>query len=359
MIMTSPQKKTYTFVFVLIVGILIFLGYRFVQNQEPTKNSLLSPQKTLVAITQIAPHPSLDSIRKGILDVLKENNIPESGILFQNAQGNVSTAAQISQKFASLSPQVIVPITTPSSQSAYAAAKARNIPVVFVAVSDPVAAKLSANLEKGSEGITGVYDQAPVEEQANLIKEILNLKDRPITIGILYNPGEANSVSMVERMSEALKRLNILVLKVAASATTEVSTATKSLIDKVDAIYIPNDNTLISALDAVLKVSQEHKIPVFSSDPESVERGCIATLAPNQYEIGRQAGKMIVSVLKGTSVGKIPLEKASALTLILNQEAARHLGITFPQTILTKANKIINASIEIQTTSLKSGAKNE
>ena len=148
-------------------------------------------------------------------------------------------------------------------------------------------------------------------------------------------------------------------LKVAASATTEVSTATQSLVNKVDAIYIPNDNTLISALDAVLKVSQEHKIPVFSSDPESVEKGCLATIAPNQYEIGRQAGKMIVSVLKGANVEEIALEKASALTIVLNQEAARYLEITFPQTIITKANKIINASIEIQTTSLKSGAENE
>eukprot|EP01037_Dinobryon_pediforme_P015593 gene15593-15740_t len=94
--------------------------------------------------------------------------------------------------------------------------------------------------------MTGVYDEAPIQEQANLIKEILSFKDHPLTIGILYNPGEANSVT-----------------------TTEVSTAAKSLVNKVDAIYIPNDNTLISALDAVLKVSQEHKIPVFSSDPES------------------------------------------------------------------------------------------
>lgn len=357
--MTSPRKKTYTYVLVLIIGTLIYLGYNFARAPKQTEGSAFSPAKTLVAITQIAPHPSLDAIRKGVMDVLKENNISESEIIFQNAQGSISTAAQISQKFASLSPEVIVPITTPSSQSAYAAAKARDIPVVFVAVSDPVAAKLSTNLEKGREGITGVYDQAPVKEQANLIKEILGNKGHPLTVGILYNPGEANSVSTIERMSEIFKKLNILVLKVAASATTEVSTATKSLIGKVDAIYIPDDNTLISALDAVLKVSQEHKIPVFSSDPESVERGCLATIAPNQYEIGRQAGKMVVFVLKGTNVEKIPLEKASILTLVLNQETARHLGITFPEHILTKANKIINASIEIQKTSLKSGAENE
>ncbi|MBY0281499.1 MAG: ABC transporter substrate-binding protein [Alphaproteobacteria bacterium] len=357
MIMTSPQKKTYTFVFAVIIGILIFLGYRFTQNQESTKDSLLTPQKTLVAITQIAPHPSLDTIRKGITDVLKENNIPESGILFQNAQGNVSTAAQISQKFASLSPKVIVPITTPSSQSAYATAKARDIPVVFVAVSDPVAAKLSANLEKGSEGITGVYDAVPVEEQAMLMKNILGSnKDSPLTIGLLYNPGEANSVSAIERIVVFLNKLNISVVRVTAPTTRDVSTATKSLVGKVDAIYIPDDNTCISALDAVLKISQEHKIPVFSADPESVERGCLATLAPNQYEIGRQAGKMIIAVLQGKSVEKIPLEKASALTLVLNQESARHLGITFPQNILTKANKIINATVETQTNSLKSGA---
>jgi len=346
--MTPVRKKTYTYAFMIIAGILLFLGYRMTNIPKTTEQSILSRSQTLVAITQIAPHPSLDAIRQGILDELKTHKVPADAILFQNAQGSVSTAAQIAQKFASLSPKVIVPITTPSSQSAYSAARDRHIPVVFVAVSDPTVAKLASTLEKGKQGISGVYDLAPVQEQAKLIKDILGEK-ASLTIGILYNPGEANSVSQVDLMTKELSKLGVRVLKVTASATTEVSAATQSLIGKVTAIYIPNDNTFISALDAVLKISQEHKIPVFSSDPESVERGCLATIAPNQYEIGKQAGRMIASVLSGKSIDEIPLEKASALTLAINVDTARHLGITFPQNILSKANKIISASSEKNT----------
>jgi putative ABC transport system substrate-binding protein len=351
--MTFPDKKNCLYISILFIGFFIYIVY----NLLPHKTIPFSPAKTLVAITQISPHPSLDTIRGGITDVLKEAGVSEDNIIFQNAQGNVSTAAQISQKFSSFLPKVIVPITTPSAQSAYAAAKPYNIPIVFVAVSDPIAAKLSTNLKKGNDGVTGIYDQAPIDEQANLMIEILGDNTQHLNIGILYNPGEANSVSIVEQMSEALRKLNISVIQVTASATTEVSTATRSLVGKVNAIYIPNDNTFVSALDAVLKVSQEHKIPVFSSDPESVERGCLATVAPDQYEIGRQAGRMVREILKGTDVKEIDLEKAKTLTLVLNQQTAKHLGINFSEAILARANKIINVSINSENTSLQPGAK--
>jgi putative ABC transport system substrate-binding protein len=136
-----------------------------------------------------------------------------------------------------------------------------------------------------------------------------------------------------------------------------VTAATQSLIGKVDAIYIPNDNTVISALDSVIKVTHAEKIPVFSSDPESVERGCLATIAPDQYQIGRQAGRLVGSLLKGTEINKVNPEKASALVFILNQKTARHLGVTFPHTLLEKADKIIELDGTITTNSQKGRTK--
>ncbi len=347
--MTKSSKKTFLYTIFAFIAVSAVLGYGY-KNYLQSKVALdISPHKLIVAITQIAPHPSLDAIHQGVVDELESQKIENLEIIFQDAQGSVSTAAQIAQKFASLDPAVIVPITTPSAQSAYAVAKPRKIPVVFAAVSDPVAAKLISDFDKVGDGITGVYDQAPFEEHAKLIYSLLKDKKESLTIGILYNPGEANSVSAIESISKALTPYNIKVIKAAASSTTTVAAATQSLIGKVDAIYIPNDNTVISALDSVIKVTHAEKIPVFSSDPESVERGCLATIAPDQYQIGRQTGRMVVSLLKGTEISKINPEKASALVFVLNQKTARHLGITFPHTLIEKADKIIELDGTITT----------
>ncbi len=350
--MTKSSKKVSFYTFFVLITLAIVLGYNY-KNSSQNVTSNISSNKLIVAITQIAPHPSLDAIHQGIVDELESQKIQNLEIVFQNAQGNVSTAAQIAQKFVSLNPAVIVPITTPSSQSAYAVAKPRKIPIVFAAVSDPVAAKLIPRLDKAGEEITGVYDQAPFEEHAKLIYSLLKGKKESLTIGILYNPGEANSVSAIESITRALIPYNIRVIKAAASTTTGVTAATQALVGKVDGIYIPNDNTVISALDSVLKITHAEKIPVFSSDPESVERGCLATIAPDQYQIGRQAGRLVVSLLKNKEINSIIPEKASILTFVLNLKTARHLGITFPHTFIEKADKIIELDGTIITNSQK------
>ncbi|MCX7337842.1 MAG: ABC transporter substrate-binding protein [Alphaproteobacteria bacterium] len=331
-------------VIILCMGV-IRLTSAFVSENGSLANKTEQSNKTIVAITQIAPHPSLDTIRRGLMDALEKGAIPNLEIIFQNAQGSIATASQIAQKFVSLSPRVIVPITTPSTQSAYAATrgqgKDRTIPVIFAAVSDPIAAKLIPTIQSSGDGITGVYDMAPVEEQARLMQELLPKQARPLSIGIIFNPGEANSVSLVTLMTDCLKQRDITIVKATASTTTEVVAATQSLIGRVDAIYLPNDNTVISALESVLKVTKEHKVPVFASDPESVERGCLAAIAPDQYEIGKQTGEMVVALITGTRLEKLPPERARHTTFVLNLKVAHDIGLIIPDDMIKKATRIV------------------
>lgn len=297
----------------------------------------LPKNQVTVAITQIVPHPSLDLIRKGIEDELKEQKI-DYNILFENAQGNIAIASQIATKFVSLKPDIIVPITTPSTQAVYAAANSQNIPVVFAAVNDPVSAKLVPSMDKAGKGITGVSDLPPVADQVALIQEILPKAKK---IGVVYNPGESNSVAVLALFEKVLTQNGMTFSRATAANMVDVAAATKSLVGKVDAIYIPNDNTVVAALEALIKVVQENGIPVFCADPESVKQGCLAAVTHSQYGLGRQTGKMVAKVLKGVDIQELPVEKPAEIELLINQDAAKALNISFSEAVLARAEHII------------------
>jgi putative ABC transport system substrate-binding protein len=298
-------------------------------------SSIKSP--FMVAITQIVPHPSLDLIRKGIEDELKEQKI-ECDILFENAQGNIAIATQIAKKFVSVNPNVIVPISTPSTQTVYAAAYSQNIPVIFAAVNDPVAAKLVPCMDKAGIGITGLSDLPPVDEQIALIQEILPGAKK---IGVVYNPGESNSVALLESFEKILIQNGMTLFRATAANMIDVTAATKSLVGKVDAIYIPNDNTVVAALEALIKVIRENEIPVFCADPESVKQGCLATVTHSQYGLGRQTGKMVAKLLKGADIQTLPVERPSVVELSINLDTAKMLNIPLPESVLARAHHVI------------------
>jgi len=323
-------RRLFPIIAIIFAG--FFMGYFVV-------GKFLSTGKApVVAITQIAPHPSLDQIRQGIIDALETNGVKESEIIFQNAQGSPATALQIAQKFVSLKPKLIIPITTPSSQSAYSQAKTAGIPVLFSAVSDPIGAKLFDPEEK-SELIAGVSDFSPLDQQAALIKEILPAIK---AIGIIYNAGEANSVSLVKKFTEEAASQGFKVIESTISSTNDVNAATASLVGKVDAIYLPNDNTVISALESVLKLASKNSMPVFTADPQSVSRGALACIAHNQYEMGKQTGMMAVAYLKGEySLSQMGVQRPKIVELVINLKSAQSLGITPSKALLKRATYTI------------------
>lgn len=295
----------------------------------------------VVAITQIVAHPALDATYKGVVDRLAQagyKNGKTVRILHETAQGDVSIAAQIAKKFAGEQPDVIVPIATPSAQAV--AAAARGVPIVFAAVTDPVEAKLVTNLQKPGKNITGVRDEVAFGRHLDMMLEVV---PKAVRIGTIYNPGEANSAATIKKIQAHLKNKPQKLVTAAATKSSEVLSAARSLVGKVDVIYISLDNTVVSAMEAVAKVGMQNKIPVFNADTDSVNRGSIAAIGFKYYDVGKLAGNYVVDILKGKKAGDIPVASPKKVNLVVNPTAAKKMGVTIPAAMVKRASKVVGA----------------
>ena len=293
-----------------------------------------------VGISQIVEHPSLDATRKGFVDELKDQGYtPGKKIEFdyKNAQNNRAVSVQIARKFIGDQVDLILAISTPSSQDAAAATK--EIPIFFSAITDPLAAGLVESLSKPGRNVSGTTDRSPVASQMDLIREILpNAKK----LGTIYNPGEVNSVASVKDIKAESAKRGMILIEAPAPSSSVVRTAVDTLVGKIDALHIPTDNTVVLALESVIKVCQENKIPLFAADVESVTRGAIAAMAVDYYKLGRQTGAMAKKVLERTAkVSELPVEEQKDLLLHLNVGQAAKMGVTIPDPVVMRAAMVI------------------
>jgi len=289
-----------------------------------------SNKEKQVAIVQIVEHPALDATRQGILDELKNQSIT---IKFQSAQGNSGLATQIAQQFVGSSPDVMVGIGTLVTQALISANQNHQIPIVFSSVTDPQGSKIVNNLEHPEGVVTGVSNFVDPGLQFDLFKQIL---PKLTKLGIIYNPGEANAVILNEKMQSIAKQKGLELIFATANTTADVAQSAQQLAPKVDAMFINNDNTALSAFESIVKIATQHKIPVFCSDTDMVAHGALAALGPNQYEIGRQTGKMILQILDGKSPSQIPVSFPDKTEVLVNPEQAEKLGIQIPQELIKK-----------------------
>jgi putative ABC transport system substrate-binding protein len=293
----------------------------------------------VVAITQIVEHPALDAMRKGVLDGLKERGFEDGKnmrVQFQSAQGSQVTAAQIAQKFAGDGPAVIVALSTPSAQTIVAANK--KVPVVFGAVTDPIGTKLVTNLERPGANVTGMSAFPPVAQQVDMLMELVPTMKR---MGIIYNSGEANSVTIVAAVKKYLEGKPITLVETTITRSSEVGAGVESLVGKIDALLIPGDNTVLSTFEAVLRVTQPAKLVTVCGDPTAAQRGCTAGLGYNWYTGGVELAEKVAEVLKGKPVGDIPVEPARKIDLNLSQKSADVMGFRFPEKVLGRATNVI------------------
>lgn len=292
-----------------------------------------------VAVTAIVEHPALDSARDGVLEALNAAGYTEGKNLkwqYQSAQGNTGTAAQIARKFIGDQADAIVTIGTPSAQAAVAGTK--RIPIVFTAVTDPVQGQLTPSWEASGTNVTGVSDVLELGKQMELVKQIVPNAKR---IGMVFNPGEANSVAVVEALKDILPNYNLTLVEAAAPRSVDVGTAARSLVGKVDVIYTNTDNNVVSAYEALVKVGNDMKIPLIASDTDSVKRGAIAALGVNYHDLGLQTGRIVVRILEGEKPGDIKPQTSEHIQLFVNPAAAEKQGVTLSQELLDSAAEII------------------
>ena len=313
----------------LIITIIMGGAVLIAQKSFRAENAPLKEKMPVIGVIQVIEHPALDQTRQGILDELKGAGLVPLETMqwfFESAQGNSALAAQVAQKFVGQKVDLIVTLgTTPSQAAAQLAQTSPHIPVIFASVTDPLSAKLVNNPQKPDLNVTGVSNYVEVDKQFETFLKVL----KPLKkLGILYNPGEANSVTLVEKMQVSAKKYDITLVLAPASKTGEVLAAAQSLVGKVDAMFINNDNTALAAFDAVAKIGDHNNIPVFVSDVDFISKGAVAALGPDQYALGRQAGKMIIKALKDRlPIKQIPVEWPSKVELKVNFDVARKLGL--------------------------------
>lgn len=299
----------------------------------------LAEEMRTVAVTAIVEHPALDAARDGIKAELAAGGFEEGRnlrFLYESAQGNPATAVQIARKLVGEAPDVIVPISTPSAQAVLAAT--REIPVVFTAVTDPLGAKLVTDLAKPGGNVTGMSDLSPIGLHLDLVREITPAAAR---LGVIYNPGEANSVTLVELLRREAPTRGFELTEAAAPKSADVLAAAQSLVGRVDAIYVPTDNTVVTALEAIVRVGQQNRLPVFAGDTDSVPRGAIAALGFNYADVGRQTGRLVLRVLRGEAPGDLPIEGVEITELFVNPAAAEAMGVTLPAAVLARAKTVV------------------
>jgi len=296
-----------------------------------------------IAISMIIEVPQLLQTKDGVLRGLSERGFSEGknlSVEYQTANGSMPTQQQIARKFVGEVPDVIVAITTPTSQAMVAATK--DVPIVFATVIDPVKAKVISKYDKPGGNVTGVSDAPPIAQQLRLMREILpNLKK----LGFIYNPSLDSSKATLEWINEQGKPLGIEVVESPAPTANEVIPAARKLVGKVDAIFIPNDTTVVASIEAIVKIGEETKTPIFTGETRGVERGGIASVGLNYTEVGRLAGHMVAEVLRGKKPGDIDAiiayQKLPNLDVYVNKRSALAMGVAIPQTVLARATKVV------------------
>lgn len=297
-------------------------------------------ENNTIGISKIVSHPALDALEKGIQDELTERKIKVSFDL-QNANGDINTALSIAKKFKEQKVKIAVGIATPSAQTLVKELKDTSTIVVFSAVTDPVKAGLVTSLDKGEKNVTGISDMTPVESQIKLITQIKPIKK----LGIVYSSHEDNAVALAKITKEVCSKLGIELIEATVTSSSEVKQATLSIINRVDAIYVSTDNTVVSALSSLTEVALKSKVPVISADPSSAkDTYVLAALGFDYYKMGRATGRLIIEILEGKKPENIPtrfLTDRKDLEFYLNLDIARKLNITIPEDLINSADVVV------------------
>ena len=300
-----------------------------------------------IGIGQFAEHGSLDNCRTGFLQGLADEGIVEGKnltILYENAQADGGTASQIMNNFLSKKADLICAIATPSAQSAYNAAMNADIPVIYTAITDPVAAELAKEDKSSVGNVTGTSDKLPVEKQLEMIREIL---PDAKTIGIMYTTSEANSESTIAEYEAAVEKYGFTLETVGISTISDVPTAADTLISKVDCLNNLTDNTVVQALPTILEKANAKGIPVFGSEIEQVKIGCLAAMGLDYVELGKQTGEMAAKVLKGEAkASELNFETIKDAAFYGNTKVAENLGITLPESLTGNAAELFDSITE-------------
>lgn len=296
-----------------------------------------------VGVSQFAEHGALDACREGFLAALADEGFVEDEnltVIYENAQADMGNANQIAQNFVTQGVDLMYAIATPSAQAAFNAATGTQIPTVFGAITDPIAAGLAEKDGSPAGEVTGVSDALPIEPQLEMIRELM---PEAKTIGILYTTSEVNSESSIAEYEKLVGEYGFELEIVGVNTTADVPAAADALLSKVDCISNLTDNTIVSSMPTILDKANAKNIPVFGSEVAQVEIGCAASEGLEYTDLGYQAGMMAAKILKGEAkASDMPFEAVTETRLYLNDKALSDLGIEVPEATRSRAAEVFS-----------------
>lgn len=291
-----------------------------------------------IGLVQLVEHTSLDQIRESIIAQLEEDGYVDGEnivIDYKNAQNEQSNLKTICQGFVADDVDIIVAITTPAAQVAMG--ETDDIPIVFSAVTDPVAAEVVSDMEKPGGNVTGTSDAISVEKIMGLAEEITpGFK----TIGALYNSSETNSVSAVEDLKEYAEANDLKVEEAAITSANEIQPAAQNLAKKCDIVFSPTDNTVASAIATANQVFVESKTPFYVGADSMVKDGAFATYGVDYEYLGQETAKMITEIINGADPAEMPVRTMDEMAIYINSQTAEAMGVDIPDDIMKKATDL-------------------
>lgn len=278
----------------------------------------------IVSIVEIEP---IAQLRKGFRDrfensqFFKDNKVT---ITEENAQGDAGLTNQIADKIAAEQPDLVYVLGTPMAQAIQK--KAPNVLLVQGAVTDPVAAGLANSWTGSGKKYVATSDLPPVQKQVELIRL---LTPQVMRLGVIYNPGEVNSVAVVSRLRDQITKAggNLKLVERPIANSGDVAAAVQSLLGNIDAIYLPPDNTAHAALPVLGKFTRENKIPLYATVSNALDQGALATLSLDFTQLGGESADLALQVLGGKDPSTIPIQISENPTVTINGKVATAYGL--------------------------------
>lgn len=293
------------------------------------------PTTKIIAIATLMSHPALDEVQLGLKQELSHLGYSEGQdvrFIERNANGQIQMTALIANDLSQQNPDVIVAITTPMAQSVV---KVARCPVVFAAVTDPVGAGILPSWTAALPTITGTSDAWPYEDQVKLIRDILPNARR---IGVIYNPGEAAAQYGIHQLRLLAPRYNFNLVEGAVASSSDVSSVARTIAPHIDVFLITSDNTVISGVAGVLKVSIDQGIPLFAGDAGTVSRGALATVSVGYRVLGERTADLVGRALRGER--NIPMFVGQGSEIAINLKSAELMKVTIPGSVLNRAGQV-------------------
>ena len=321
-----------------LVLVLILSGCS--AKKEAAAPAAPAEQKALsIGVSQFVQHPALDAVYKGIQDEMAKLGHTNVQYDYQNSNADVSTTRQIASLFQSKKMDLVVGIATPNAQALKNGVT--NAPVVYAAITDPVSAGLVKSLASGDAGINGTSYKNPFKQQIEFLMSFHDVK----VLGQVYTGNEDNAMFQAKQVEKACTELGIEYLGTSITSSAEVKSATESIIKRVDAIYVTNDNTVVSALGGLAQTAIDNKVPVLSADTASAKENPIfIAWGFDWYYIGVETARIMDRIVKGEKPEDMPTTVVSDpahMEMIVNEVVAGEIGIEFPQAVLDKAKEVI------------------